>query len=332
MADGKAFGAGAPPQMVGLLGHALQHRRLHLPAILAAVGRAGHGHGAVDQRPAFPAVCPAARLADEACALGRDDGGGAGPAGRVSGGGPLCGRAPASGAAGRGAEQTLGQAALPAGGAGGAPRAAGLPGGGAARAHDQGGKRPEHSRSAVALRHRGLPRRRGGDPVLPGDGGRLDEPLQSGVGAFQRGVGAGTGAGHRAAAQQRRKKRQRHLCLWRLHGRCLRVCVQRRGRATVWRHLLGLQRLQVQHRGPREPAVLLFLGHCGGGLAAEGLPAGGPDDERPETAHQTLDDGAAGGVHGCEHDPFRPGAGPVRQPHQRHPGAEQRGRFSGRPL
>ena len=53
MADGKTAGTRPPPQVVGLLGQALQHRRLHLPAVLTAVGRAGRGHGVVDERLAL---------------------------------------------------------------------------------------------------------------------------------------------------------------------------------------------------------------------------------------------------------------------------------------
>ena len=46
----------APPHLVGLFAPPLQHRRLCLPALLAAVGRAGQCFGAVGQRPADKAV------------------------------------------------------------------------------------------------------------------------------------------------------------------------------------------------------------------------------------------------------------------------------------
>jgi len=44
--------------------------------------------------------------------------------------------------------------------------------------------------------------RHGGDRVLPPDRRGVDEPFQSGVGAFQRGVGAGAGRDYRAAAAE----------------------------------------------------------------------------------------------------------------------------------
>ena len=54
---------------------------------------------------------------------------------------------------------------------------------------------PQHGRPAVAVCHRGVSGRHGGDGVLPRDRRGLDEPLQSGLGAVQRGVGSGAGAG-----------------------------------------------------------------------------------------------------------------------------------------
>ncbi len=62
-------------------------------------------------------------------------------------------------------------------------------------------KDPELCRPALAVRHRGISGRHCGDAVLPGDGGRLDEPFQPGLGSVQRGVGAGTGPLHRSAAE-----------------------------------------------------------------------------------------------------------------------------------
>ena len=63
-------------------------------------------------------------------------------------------------------------------------------------------KDPELCRPALAVRHRGISGRHCGDAVLPGDGGRLDEPFQPGLGSVQRGVGAGTGPLYRSAAEQ----------------------------------------------------------------------------------------------------------------------------------
>ena len=61
---------------------------------------------------------------------------------------------------------------------------------------------PQRGRPAVAVCHRGVSGRHGGDRVLPPDRRGVDEPFQSGVGAFQRGVGAGAGHGYRAAAAE----------------------------------------------------------------------------------------------------------------------------------
>ena len=61
---------------------------------------------------------------------------------------------------------------------------------------------PQHGRPAVAVCHRGVSGRHGGDRVLPPDRRGVDEPFQSGVEAFQRGVGAGAGHGYRAAAAE----------------------------------------------------------------------------------------------------------------------------------
>ena len=72
-------------------------------------------------------------------------------------------------------------------------------------------KGSELRRPRLALCHRGFPRRRGGDAVLPGDGGRLDEPLEPRVGTLQRGVGAGAGHGGGPAAGQRGAERPLHL-------------------------------------------------------------------------------------------------------------------------
>ena len=58
-------------------------------------------------------------------------------------------------------------------------------------------------RPGLAVRGGGLPRRCGGDPVLPHHGRCLDEPVEPGVGPVQRGVGAGAGAGRRPSAGQR---------------------------------------------------------------------------------------------------------------------------------
>ena len=49
------------------------------------------------------------------------------------------------------------------------------------------------------------------DAVLPGDGGRLDEPLEPRVGTLQRGVGSGAGHGGGPAAGQRGAERPLHL-------------------------------------------------------------------------------------------------------------------------
>ena len=88
---------------------------------------------------------------------------------------------------------------------------AGLPDHRPARADCSERKGPELRRPRLALRHRGFPRRRGGDAVLPGDGGRLDEPLEPRVGTLQRGVGSGAGHGGGPAAGQRGAERPLHL-------------------------------------------------------------------------------------------------------------------------
>ena len=61
---------------------------------------------------------------------------------------------------------------------------------------------PQRGRPAVAVCHRGVSGRHGGDRVLPSDRRGVDEPFQSGMGAFQRGVGAGAGHGYRVAAAE----------------------------------------------------------------------------------------------------------------------------------
>ena len=61
-------------------------------------------------------------------------------------------------------------------------------------------KRIQRAYPALALCHRGFPRRRGGDHLLPHHRRGLDEPFQPGLGPVQRGVGAGAGAGRHPAA------------------------------------------------------------------------------------------------------------------------------------
>ena len=99
-----------------------------------------------------------------------------------------------------------------------------LPGGRPAAAHggaEGAGRLPQRGRPAVAVRHRGVSGRYGGDRVLPPDRWGMDEPLQSGVGAFQRGVGSGAGYGYRAAAAESGKKRPLSLRL--RHGAGRRI-------------------------------------------------------------------------------------------------------------
>ena len=96
--------------------------------------------------------------------------------------------------------------------------------------------------------------------------------------------------------------------------------------------LLGLQRLQVQSGRPCQPALLLLLGHRGGGLDPVRLPPRRKADGKPEKAHPALDDRGADGVHGREHGAFGTGAGPVRRPHQRPRPGEPAGRLPRRAL
>ena len=109
------------------------------------------------------------------------------------------------------AGKALGQAAPAAHRPCGKAYPAGLPGHRPARAGCSERKGPELRRPRLALCHRGFPRRRGGDAVLPGDGGRLDEPLEPRVGTLQRGVGSGAGHGGGPAAGQRGAERPLHL-------------------------------------------------------------------------------------------------------------------------
>jgi hypothetical protein len=66
-----------------------------------------------------------------------------------------------------------------------------------------------------------------------------------------------------------------------------------------------------------QPAVLLFLGHCGGDVDALRLPAGAEADEKGAQPYPSVDDSSAGGIHGGEYAYQRAGTGAVRCPHQR---------------
>ena len=66
-----------------------------------------------------------------------------------------------------------------------------------------------------------------------------------------------------------------------------------------------------------QPAVLLFLGHCGGDVDALRLSAGAEADEKGAQPYPSVDDSGTGGVHGGEYAYQRAGTGAVRCPHQR---------------
>ena len=93
--------------------------------------------------------------------------------------------------------------------------------------------------------------------------------------------------------------------------------VQRCHRAIVRHRVLGLQQVQVQSGRAYQPAVLLFLGHCGGGMDALRLSAGAQRHGEGAQPRPPMDDRPAGRIHGGEHAHQCAGAGPVRCPHQR---------------
>ena len=93
--------------------------------------------------------------------------------------------------------------------------------------------------------------------------------------------------------------------------------MQRCYRAAVRYRVLGLQQVQVQSGRAHQPAVLLFLGHCGGDVDALRLPAGAEADEKGAQPYPSVDDSSAGGIHGGEYAYQRAGTGAVRCPHQR---------------
>ncbi len=124
----KLLGAGESPPLVGLLRQALQRGWLHLPAILAALGRAGHGDGPVGQRSALQALRPAAPVARPAVAVGLHHDLPVGSAGRVPGSEPLRPGASAPGTAQCRAGKALRSAPHPAQQLGGAPCPESLPG------------------------------------------------------------------------------------------------------------------------------------------------------------------------------------------------------------
>ena len=210
--------------MVGLLRQKVQPERLCLPAVFAAVGRAGHGERAVGQRPAAAAVRTAAGLAAAPAGVGRAGRGRAGPDRLGGAGGAVCGAAPGAGTTEPAPGRGLGHPAPPHHRVCGKAHPARLPGGGKAgtdRCAEGCQRLSESVGPCVVVRHRGVPGRRGGDHLLPGDGGRMDEPVQSGVGALQRGVGSGAGAGHRAAAPEPGQERPLSVRLRHHHGRRL---------------------------------------------------------------------------------------------------------------
>ena len=85
--------------------------------------------------------------------------------------------------------------------------------------------------------------------------------------------------------------------------------------ALFGNRVLGLQ--QVQSGRAHQPAVLLFLGHCGGDMDALRLSAGAQRHGEGAQPRPPMDDRPAGSVHGGEHAHQCAGAGPVRCPHQR---------------
>ena len=129
--------------------------------------------------------------------------------------------------------------------------------------------------------------------------------------------GLARGAGNGAAASGKGPERPLPVRLRHRHGRCVRIRVQRRHRAAVRYRVLGLQQVQVQSGRAHQPAVLLFLGHCGGGMDALRLSAGAQRHEEGAQPRPPMDDRPAGRIHGGEHAHQCAGAGPVRCPHQR---------------
>ena len=79
-----------------------------------------------------------------------------------------------------------------------------------------------------------------------------------------------------------------------------------------------------------QPAVLLFLGHCGGAVDALRLPTGAQADEKSAQPYPSVDDGGAGGVYGGEYAHQRAGTGAVRCPHQRRSAQRAAGGIFGR--
>ncbi len=97
-------------------------------------------------------------------------------------------------------------------------------------------------------------------------------PEQCGVGALLHRLGPRHGAGHPAALSVQGQARQLPLCGRDPAGRRLRISVQRLYGSGVRHGVLGLQPHPLQPGRTGEPALLLFLGVCRGGLVPHFLP------------------------------------------------------------
>ena len=153
--------------------------------------------------------------------------------------------------------------------------------------------------------------------------------------ALQHRVGGCPGDGVGAAAPQKGRQRahvQRAVRPGHLYGRRLRIYLQRPGRAGVRGDLLGLQQDPLQPGRAHQPAVLLFLGFCRGGVGQTVLPPCIPGHRVHPPAHRPLADRAGRGVHGGEHGSVGAGPDPQRRPLGGRAAGQRAGRVPGRPL